>query len=68
MGGTYFLPRLGGQLGVFLALTGFRLKGRDIYKAGIATHMVDSCNLALVEKDLLALENPNPQDIMDVSF
>lgn len=42
MGGGYFLPRLQGKLGYFLALTGFRLKGRDVYRAGIATHFVDS--------------------------
>ena len=42
MGGGYFLPRLQGKLGYFLALTGFRLKGRDVYTAGIATHFVDS--------------------------
>lgn len=42
MGGGYFLPRLRGKLGYFLALTGFRLKGRDVYAAGIATHFVDS--------------------------
>nr|XP_035931398.1 3-hydroxyisobutyryl-CoA hydrolase, mitochondrial isoform X4 [Halichoerus grypus] len=42
VGGGYFLPRLRGKLGYFLALTGFRLKGRDVYAAGIATHFVDS--------------------------
>uniref|UniRef100_A0A8C3YH09 3-hydroxyisobutyryl-CoA hydrolase n=1 Tax=Catagonus wagneri TaxID=51154 RepID=A0A8C3YH09_9CETA len=42
VGGGYFLPRLQGKLGYFLALTGFRLKGRDVYTAGIATHFVDS--------------------------
>lgn len=42
MGGGYFLPRLQGKLGYFLGLTGFRLKGRDVYTAGIATHFVDS--------------------------
>lgn len=28
VGGTYFLPRLKGKLGLFLALTGYRLKGK----------------------------------------
>lgn len=36
------MPRLQGKLGYFLALTGFRLKGRDVHRAGIATHFVDS--------------------------
>ncbi|CAM1303991.1 HIBCH (predicted) [Pycnogonum litorale] len=42
VGGSYFLPRLGGQLGMYLALTGFRLKGNDVYKSGVATHFVNS--------------------------
>lgn len=36
------MPRLEGKLGYFLALTGFRLKGRDVHRAGVATHFVDS--------------------------
>lgn len=42
VGGGYFLPRLQGKLGLFLALTGFRLKGRDVQKIGVATHFVES--------------------------
>ena len=42
VGGGYFLPRLGGRLGLYLALTGFRLKGHDVQKSGVATHYVDS--------------------------
>lgn len=42
VGGGYFLPRLSGKIGYYLALTGFRLKGRDVLKAGIATHFVES--------------------------
>lgn len=42
VGGGYFLPRLQGKLGLFLALTGFRLKGRDVQRAGVATHFVES--------------------------
>lgn len=32
VGGTYFLPRLRGKLGLFLALTGYRLKGNTYIK------------------------------------
>ncbi|XP_006878997.1 PREDICTED: 3-hydroxyisobutyryl-CoA hydrolase, mitochondrial [Elephantulus edwardii] len=66
VGGGYFLPRLQGKLGYFLALTGFRLKGRDVHKAGIATHFVDSEKLNLLEEDLLALNSPSKEDISDV--
>lgn len=40
VGGGYFLPRLKGELGMFLALTGHRLKGRDVQHAGVATHFI----------------------------
>jgi len=36
VGGTYFLPRLPGELGLFLGLTGARLKAADCLCAGLA--------------------------------
>lgn len=42
VGGTYFLPRLCGELGCYLGLTGARLKVADCLYAGIATHYVPS--------------------------
>lgn len=53
VGGGYFLPRLQGKLGLFLALTGFRLKGRDVHRAGIATHFVDSNKMSELEEELV---------------
>uniref|UniRef100_A0A9J8BNX3 3-hydroxyisobutyryl-CoA hydrolase n=1 Tax=Cyprinus carpio carpio TaxID=630221 RepID=A0A9J8BNX3_CYPCA len=52
VGGGYFLPRLQGKLGLFLALTGFRLKGRDVQRVGLATHFVQS------DKSCLDAEKP----------
>ncbi|XP_064308078.1 3-hydroxyisobutyryl-CoA hydrolase, mitochondrial isoform X1 [Phalacrocorax carbo] len=66
VGGGYFLPRLSGKIGYFLALTGFRLKGRDVLKAGIATHFVDSEKLPALEKDLIALKSPSTENIADL--
>jgi enoyl-CoA hydratase/carnithine racemase len=40
VGGSHFLPRLPNNLGVFLGLTGHRLRGIDVLHAGIATHFV----------------------------
>jgi enoyl-CoA hydratase len=40
VGATYFLPRLPGRLGTYLALTGARLKQADTLWCGIATHAV----------------------------
>lgn len=38
VGGSHFLPRLPGFYGMFLGLTGHRLKGREVLDCGIATH------------------------------
>jgi len=40
VGGSYFLPRCPGHLGMYLGLTGARLKTADALYAGIATHFV----------------------------
>jgi len=62
VGGSYFLSRLGGKLGLYLALTGHRLKSTDVLKAGIATHMCPSSMLPSLEKDLIN----NPKDVDNV--
>ncbi|XP_069589896.1 3-hydroxyisobutyryl-CoA hydrolase, mitochondrial isoform X2 [Ranitomeya imitator] len=66
VGGGYFLPRLPGKIGLYIALTGFRLKGRDVQKAGIATHFIHSQKIPSLEKDLLTLKSPSKEDITDV--
>uniref|UniRef100_H2ZC72 3-hydroxyisobutyryl-CoA hydrolase, mitochondrial n=1 Tax=Ciona savignyi TaxID=51511 RepID=H2ZC72_CIOSA len=66
VGGSYFLPRLSKHLGMYLALTGYRLKGRDVYKAGVATRMVHSSVLPELERDLVAMSNPSTQDITNL--
>jgi enoyl-CoA hydratase len=40
VGGSYFLPRLPGGSGMYLALTGARLKYLDAVSLGVATHFV----------------------------
>ncbi|MCB1970947.1 MAG: enoyl-CoA hydratase/isomerase family protein [Geminicoccaceae bacterium] len=42
VGGSAFMPRLPGEIGTRLALTGARLDGRDCRAIGIGTHYVDS--------------------------
>lgn len=49
VGGSFFLPRLQVNLGLYLGLTGDRLKGKDVVKAGIATHFVPSKRLYELE-------------------
>lgn len=41
VGGSFFLPRLPGEAGMYLAMTGARLNAADIWHLGIATHAVE---------------------------
>ncbi|KAF5093826.1 hypothetical protein D0Z03_002277 [Geotrichum reessii] len=52
VGGTYFLSRLDGEIGTYLALTSARLRGYDVVSAGIATHYIPSDRLPALEKRL----------------
>ena len=57
VGGGYFLPRLPGEIGMYLALTGARLRAADCLYAGIATHYTPAARLpnlkaALAQTDL----------------
>jgi len=54
VGGTYFLSRLGG-IGTYLALTGARLTGPDVFYAGLATHYVPSHRVDSFRRRLLHL-------------
>jgi len=45
VGGTFFLPRLAGEIGMWMGLTGARLKAADCVAAGIATHYTPSADL-----------------------
>lgn len=66
VGGGYFLPRLGGKLGLYLALTGYRLKGGDVFRSGVATHMCSSDLVSSLEQDLIGLKSSKPQHIESV--
>ncbi len=46
VGGGWYLPRLEGRVGAFLALTGARLDGAECLALGLATHYLPSANLA----------------------
>ena len=50
VGGSHFLPRLPGALGMYLALTGARLRTADALYCGVATHHVPRVRLgALID-------------------
>ena len=55
VGGTYFLPRLPGQIGMWLGLTGSRLKGEDVVRAGVCDAFVASENLSAIIEALAGI-------------
>ena len=52
IGATHFLPRLPGALGMFLGLTGHRLRGADAVHAGLATHFCPRADLPALSEAL----------------
>ena len=54
VGGGWFLPRLPGFTGTWIALTGVRLKAADTVALGIHTHFVPSDKLGALKAELLA--------------
>lgn len=67
VGGGYFLPRLRGHLGYYLALTGHRLRGRDVMEAGIATHFIKSDKLDQLEEELLTMrDDPTKENVKNI--
>jgi enoyl-CoA hydratase len=45
VGGGWFLPRLPGEVGTWLALTGARLKAADCLAIGVATHFTSAAEI-----------------------
>jgi enoyl-CoA hydratase len=54
-GGTSFLNRLPGEMGVYVALRGLRLNGAEVMALGLGTHYVNSAQLPMLI-DALATE------------
>jgi enoyl-CoA hydratase len=65
VGGGWFLPRLPGKSGLWLALTGARIKGADCLSLGVATHHVASADLADLKAALLAAPDALEQVLAD---
>lgn len=66
VGGSFFLPRLQGQVGMYLALTGNRLKGRDVKEVGVATHFVRHDKLPALEEELSSTHNLNLDKVQHI--
>ena len=66
VGGGYFLPRLPGKTGLFLALTGERVKAADALALGIATHYVPIERQELILEQLVAADwSEEPRTVAD---
>ncbi|MET3836724.1 enoyl-CoA hydratase [Brevundimonas sp. UYEF29] len=63
VGGGWFLPRLPGQTGVWLALTGARLKAADTVALGIHTHFVSADRVDALKADLMR-EPADPSSVV----
>lgn len=64
VGGGWFLPRLPGRTGAWLAATGARIKGADCAALGIATHFMASDKLEAVKARIL-VDPTGLGDILD---
>lgn len=64
VGASFFLPRMAGATGTYLALTSERLKGVNVFYSGVATHYIHSTSLPSLESRLAELRF-NDHDSMD---
>jgi 3-hydroxyisobutyryl-CoA hydrolase len=58
VGSGHFLSRLPNNMGMFLGLTGHRLKGSDIVRAGLASHYIDYYKIPQLDSVLESLQPP----------
>ena len=56
VGASFFLPRMDGQLGMYLALTSEQIKGTNVFYSGVATHYLHSSSLPDLEARLAELQ------------
>ncbi|KAK2048938.1 enoyl-CoA hydratase/isomerase [Colletotrichum somersetense] len=52
VGASFFLPRMAGSVGTYLALTSERLEGVNVFYSGVATHYLHSTSLPQLESRL----------------
>ncbi|KAI1818123.1 enoyl-CoA hydratase/isomerase [Poronia punctata] len=55
VGASFFLPRMNGAIGTYLALTSERLTGANVFYSGVATHYLHSSSLPSLESRLAEL-------------
>ncbi|KAF2681405.1 3-hydroxyisobutyryl-CoA hydrolase mitochondrial precursor [Lentithecium fluviatile CBS 122367] len=65
VGASFFLPRMEGSMGTYLALTSEQLKGVDTFYHGVATHYIHSSTLQQLESRLAELQFPDYMSLQD---
>ncbi|KAK8004366.1 phenol 2-monooxygenase [Apiospora arundinis] len=55
VGASFFLPRMPGSVGTYLALTSEKLTGANVFYSGVATHYLHSTSLPILESRLAEL-------------
>lgn len=63
VGGSFFLPRMPGSVGTYLALTSSRLTGANVFYSGVATHYLHSTSLPRLESRLAELRFNDEEDM-----
>ena len=63
VGGSYFLPRLPGETGLYLGLTGYRAKAADAIHLGVANGYVPSERLEALIARLASVQLPNAKAV-----
>uniref|UniRef100_A0A1B6H0K1 3-hydroxyisobutyryl-CoA hydrolase, mitochondrial n=1 Tax=Cuerna arida TaxID=1464854 RepID=A0A1B6H0K1_9HEMI len=64
VGASHFLPRLEGKLGLYLALTGQRLKGKDVVKIGFGTHFIESKDVPRLFEAIVNLKDGDVDSVL----
>ncbi|MDZ4789784.1 MAG: enoyl-CoA hydratase/isomerase family protein [Hyphomicrobiales bacterium] len=59
-GASYFLPRLPGHVGFYVALCGYVLRAADAYLLGIATHCIPAREFERIEEALASADPIDP--------
>ncbi|KAK3378302.1 ClpP/crotonase-like domain-containing protein [Podospora didyma] len=63
VGASFFLPRMAGEAGTYLALTSERLSGVNVFYTGLATHYLHSSSLPQLESRLAELRFKDYDDM-----
>ena len=59
MGINYILARLRSNIGYYLGTTGARLKGEEVFIAGLANYFIPSSKITEAQKEILTLFDTN---------